>query len=46
MSNLSNFEFVTIDITRKNYLYRILNIEIYLGAMDFGDAIKEINKAS
>jgi len=37
---------VTLDITRKNYLYWILNVEIYLDAMDLGDTIKEINKAS
>jgi len=45
MSNLANFEFVTLYITRKNYLYWILNVEIYLDAMGLGDAIKEINKA-
>jgi len=43
MSNLANFEFVTLDITRKNYLYWILDVEIYLDAMGLGDAIKEIN---
>ena len=46
MSNLANFEFVAIDITRKNYLYWILNVEIYLDAMGLGNVIKEINKVS
>jgi len=27
---------VTLDITRKNSLYWILNVEIYLDAMDIG----------
>jgi len=45
-SNVVNFEFVTLDITRKNYLYSILNVEIHLYAMDIGDIIKERNKAS
>jgi len=36
MSNL-NFEFVT----RKNYLYSILNVEIHLDAMGLSDIIKE-----
>jgi len=46
MSNLANFEFVTLDNTRKNYLYWILNVEIHLDVMGLGDTIKERNKAS
>jgi len=35
--NVENFGFVTLDIiTRKNSLYWILNVEIYLDAMDIG----------
>jgi len=34
MQNVAKFEFVTLDITRKNSLYWILNIEIHLDAMD------------
>ena len=33
---LPKFGFVTLDITRKNSLYWILNVEIYLDAMDIG----------
>jgi len=46
MSNLTNFEFVTLDITRKNYLYWTLNVEIHLDATGLGDTIKKRNKAS
>jgi len=45
MSNLTNLEFMTLDITRKNYLYWILNIEIHLDAMGIGDTIKKRNIA-
>ena len=34
--NITNFGFVTLDITRKNSLYWILNVEIHLDAMDIG----------
>jgi len=44
--NVAKFEFVTLDITRKNYLYWILNVEIRLDVMGLGDTMKEINKAS
>ena len=33
------------NVTRKNYLYWILNVEIHLDAMGLGDTIKERNKA-
>jgi len=32
--NVAKFGFVTLDITKKNSLYWILNVEIYLDAMD------------
>ena len=32
--NVAKFGFVTLDITRKNSLYWILNVEIHLDAMD------------
>jgi len=35
------FEFVTLDITRKNYLYSILNVEIHLYAMGLGIPLKK-----
>jgi len=44
MPNIVKFEFVTFNITRKNYLYSILNVEIHLDAMSLSDTIKEINK--
>jgi len=43
--NVAKFRFVTFDITRKNYLYWILNVEIHLDAMGLGDTIRERNKA-
>ncbi|CAM8962895.1 unnamed protein product [Rhodiola kirilowii] len=46
MSNLSKLEFNALDISGNNYLAWILDAEIYLEAMDLGDAIKEANKAS
>ncbi|EOY13645.1 Uncharacterized protein TCM_032267 [Theobroma cacao] len=46
MSNLTKLEFVTLDITSKNYLSWILDAEIHLDAMGLGDTIKEENKAS
>ena len=38
--NVAKFGFVTLDITRKNSSYWILNVEIYLYAMDNWDTIK------
>jgi len=46
MSNLANFEFVTLDITSNNYLYWILKVKIHLDAIGFGDTIKEIKHLS
>jgi len=39
------FEFVALDITRKNYLYWILGTKIHLNPISPGNAINEINKA-
>jgi len=36
MQNVAKFGFVTLDITRKNSLYRILNVKVHLDAMDIG----------
>ena len=46
MSYLTKLEFVTLDISSKNYLSWILDVDIYLEAMAFGDTIKDVNKAS
>ncbi|XP_017974507.1 PREDICTED: uncharacterized protein LOC108661582 [Theobroma cacao] len=46
MSNPIKLEFVALDITGKNYLSWILDVEIHLDAMGLGDTIKEENKAS
>jgi len=41
------FGFVTLDITRKNFLYWILNVEIHLDTMDIGIPLnKEIKHLS
>ena len=40
MSNLTKFEFVALDISGKNSLSWILNIEIHLDAMNLGGMIK------
>jgi len=44
MSNLVKFKFVTLGVAKNNYLYWILNVEIHLDVMGFGDAMKERNK--
>jgi len=45
--NVAKIGFVTLDITRKNSLYWILNVEIYLDAMDIGIPLnKEIKHLS
>ena len=41
MSNLTKLEFLALDITSKNYLSWILDVEIHLDAMGLGDTIKE-----
>jgi len=46
MSNLSKFEFVALDISGKNYLSWVLDVEIHLTAKDLGDCIIKGNKAS
>ena len=44
---VAKFRFVTLDITRKNSLYWILNVEIHLDAMDIGIPLnKEIKHLS
>ena len=46
MSNLTKLEFAALDISSKNYLSWILDIEIHLEAMDLGYTIKDGNEAS
>ena len=46
MTNITKFEFATLDISEKNYLSWILDVEIYLNAMNLGNTIKEGNIAS
>lgn len=43
MSNLTKFEFNTLNITDNNYLTWILDVEIYLNIMGLGDIIKDRN---
>ncbi|KAJ8899845.1 hypothetical protein K2173_019548 [Erythroxylum novogranatense] len=46
MSNLTKLEFVALDISGKNYLSWVLDVEIYLNAENLGNTIKEENQAS
>ena len=44
MSNLAKLEFVALNITRKNYLSWVLDVEIYWDAKGLRDFIKEGNR--
>jgi hypothetical protein len=46
MSNLTKLEFVALDISGKNYLSWILDIEIHLEAMNLGETIRDGNDKS
>ena len=46
MSNLTKLEFVKLDISSKNYLSWILDVEIHLTPMNIGEIIKEENEES
>ena len=46
MSNLTKLKFVALDISRKNSLSWIIDVEIHLDAMNLGATIKEGNQAS
>ena len=46
MSNITKFEFATLDISGKNYLKCTLDAEIHLDATNLGEIIKEENEAS
>jgi hypothetical protein len=46
MSNLTKLEFVALDISGKNYISWILDVEIHLEAMNLGDTIKDSNQVS
>ncbi|WJZ81788.1 hypothetical protein VitviT2T_001608 [Vitis vinifera] len=46
MSNITKLEFVTLDISGKNYLSWILDVELHLDAMNLGATIKQRNQAS
>ncbi|XP_070009876.1 uncharacterized protein [Nicotiana sylvestris] len=46
MSNLSKLEFVVLDISGKNYLSWVLDVEIHLAAKGLGDTIIQGNEAS
>ena len=45
MSNLTKLKFVALNISRKNYLSWILDVEIHLDVMNLGAIIKEGNQA-
>lgn len=46
LTNLTNFQFVALDISSKIYVLWILDIEIHLDVMSFGYIIKEGNTTS
>ena len=46
MTNLAKLEFVALDITGKNYMSWILDVEMYLQSMGLIDTIKENNNIS
>ncbi|XP_038992562.1 uncharacterized protein LOC120116079 [Hibiscus syriacus] len=46
MSNLTKLEFMALDITGKNYLSWVLDVEIHLDAKGLGETIKKGNKAT
>ncbi|XP_031127793.1 uncharacterized protein LOC116029888 [Ipomoea triloba] len=46
MSNLTNLEFVGLDISGKNYLSWVLDVEMHLNAKGLSETIKENNDAS
>ncbi|XP_073130786.1 uncharacterized protein [Henckelia pumila] len=46
MSNITKLEFEALDLSGKNYLSWILDVEIHLISMNLGDTIKEGNEMS
>ena len=46
MTNITKLKFDALDISGKNYLSWILDVEIHLNAMNLGNNIKEENTAS
>ena len=45
MSNLTKLEFVTLDISSKNYLSWILDAETHLTSINLGETIKNEMKS-
>ena len=46
MSNLAKLDFVALNISGKNYLSWVLDVEIHLDLMNLKDTIKQENIAS
>ena len=46
MTNINKLEFAALDISGKNYLSWILDVEIHLDAMNIGNTIKKGNTVS
>ena len=42
----TKLKFVALDISKKNYIFWILDVEIHLDAMNLGTTIKVGNQAS
>ncbi|XP_075494120.1 uncharacterized protein LOC142531754 [Primulina tabacum] len=46
MTNITKLEFKALDLTRKNYLSWILDVEIHVVSINLGDTIKKGNELS
>ena len=46
MSNLTNFNFMALDISGRNYISWILDAKVHVTFMNLGETIKEGNKTS
>ena len=46
MSNLTNLNFVALDISGRKYIFWILNAEVHMTSMNLGETIEEGNKTS
>ena len=46
MSNFAKLEFIPLDITGRNYMSWVIDIEMHLESMGLTETIKEINSMS
>ena len=45
MSNFEKLEFISLDITERNYMPWVIDIEMHLKSMSLTEIIKEMNVA-